>query len=473
MSLPTVTLTGTAYNPDGTRAAGKKITLLLQDVLTDPEAGQVIPEKITITLDENGEFSRSVVPSNSPDLTPVPVDYLVQELYGNSRKYFVTIPYDLDPVDLFTDLTHAGTPSPPVFDYVTTDDLVAEAAAREAADAAEVVRADGAYSPLLTPVAAVTTDTAALGAFVLADATSAAFTVTLPAATLGKQVAVKKVDASANVVTVVAPGGKTIDGDSDATIVSQNASAVFVYDGTNWQILAESPGSGLSPITDPTDLAGCIGWFDAGQIAGATNGGSLASWPDMSGNSNDATQATSGKKPKWWSSGPPAGVNPNGLPVVYFGQAGATTYLDTPSLSDPAECTIFLLAQLTGGGDGNAFIDKAAGGTGRVVCYTATATQLELYAGTSLDGTIANAPMTPSVLAFVSNGGSSLVRLNGATIASGNAGTNSLGSARIGAANSGSVGIAGSLAEVIIYSRALNATDYGQVEAYLNTKYGL
>lgn len=66
--------------------------------------------------------------------------------------------------------------------------------------------------------------------YILANATSAAFNVTLPAAVAGGQVSVKKVDASANAVTVVG----TIDNLSSDAISTQWASQDYVSDGTQW-----------------------------------------------------------------------------------------------------------------------------------------------------------------------------------------------------------------------------------------------
>jgi hypothetical protein len=89
----------------------------------------------------------------------------------------------------------------------------------------------------LTPTAVKTgAYTAATGELVLASAASAGFTITLPTtSTAGATAGVKKVDTSANVVTVVATG-KTIDGDANATLNAGNAAAEFVYDGANWRI---------------------------------------------------------------------------------------------------------------------------------------------------------------------------------------------------------------------------------------------
>lgn len=75
--------------------------------------------------------------------------------------------------------------------------------------------------------------TALVGDIVLATAT-AAFTVTLPVAAVGAQVVVKKIDASANAVTVATQGGATIDGASTKVLSTQWAFVKVVSDGTGW-----------------------------------------------------------------------------------------------------------------------------------------------------------------------------------------------------------------------------------------------
>lgn len=72
---------------------------------------------------------------------------------------------------------------------------------------------------------------------VLADASGAAFTVTLPAPTLGARATVKKVDASANAVTVATPGTETIDGAADRSLAAENEVVRLVSDGANWFVV--------------------------------------------------------------------------------------------------------------------------------------------------------------------------------------------------------------------------------------------
>ena len=74
---------------------------------------------------------------------------------------------------------------------------------------------------------------------ILVNATSAAITVSLPlaASVKGKMYVIKKVDASANVVTIDGAGSELIDGATTKTTSTQYAHYTIQSDGTAWQII--------------------------------------------------------------------------------------------------------------------------------------------------------------------------------------------------------------------------------------------
>lgn len=79
--------------------------------------------------------------------------------------------------------------------------------------------------------------TAGVSDFVLADATGGPFTVTLPANPPANTiVAVKKVDNTTNLVTIVGTSPATIDGDPAVYLPSPQTAAQLVYDGTQWRV---------------------------------------------------------------------------------------------------------------------------------------------------------------------------------------------------------------------------------------------
>ncbi len=71
---------------------------------------------------------------------------------------------------------------------------------------------------------------------ILADASSAAITVTLPdpASYPDEALSIKKIDSSANAVTVAPHGSETIDGAASVTLANQWDSVTVKSDGTNW-----------------------------------------------------------------------------------------------------------------------------------------------------------------------------------------------------------------------------------------------
>jgi hypothetical protein len=73
----------------------------------------------------------------------------------------------------------------------------------------------------------------------LANATSAAFTLTLPTAVgcAGREYRFKKIDSSANAVTIATSASQTIDGASTYSLPTQYAHVLVISDGSNWAVL--------------------------------------------------------------------------------------------------------------------------------------------------------------------------------------------------------------------------------------------
>jgi hypothetical protein len=101
-----------------------------------------------------------------------------------------------------------------------------------------------AVNPLLAGIKNGVTKTAAHTVaedddVVLCDATGGAFTVTLPKAGLftGKQVIIKKIDASANAVTIDGNGAETIDGAATVAMSTQYESRTLFAGSTGWHII--------------------------------------------------------------------------------------------------------------------------------------------------------------------------------------------------------------------------------------------
>lgn len=103
----------------------------------------------------------------------------------------------------------------------------------QAANKSYVDGAVSASSGGRTAVAKTVSYTAVAGDFVIGNASSAAFTVTLPAATNGAEVSVKKVDSSVNGI-LIQPASGQIDGSASVVVNTQWQSKDFFSDGTTW-----------------------------------------------------------------------------------------------------------------------------------------------------------------------------------------------------------------------------------------------
>jgi hypothetical protein len=95
--------------------------------------------------------------------------------------------------------------------------------------------------PDLSPIKAVSA-TYPVGAndrTLIADATSSAFTITLPSvsASTGRKITVKRVNSGSNAVTLGVSDGATIDGASTNVLGSQYAKVTVESDGTSWQVI--------------------------------------------------------------------------------------------------------------------------------------------------------------------------------------------------------------------------------------------
>jgi len=140
------------------------------------------------------------------------------------------------------------------------------------------------------PVAtAVTTKTAAYtisdtDSIVIADATTAAYGLTLPSAVgiAGRQYLIKKRDSSANAVTVATTSSQTIDGASSFVLGSQWVFVTVISDGANWIIAATNAVGVPSGSVAYFNASACpSGWSEltSGRgrvLVGMQAGGTLA-----------------------------------------------------------------------------------------------------------------------------------------------------------------------------------------------------
>ncbi len=98
------------------------------------------------------------------------------------------------------------------------------------------LKVNGAEVYTIRVVTVTSNYTASNGDVVLANASAGAITVTLQTPTSGAVINVKKIDGSANAVTIDGAGA-TIDGQTSIQITTQYESYTLVSDGSNWYII--------------------------------------------------------------------------------------------------------------------------------------------------------------------------------------------------------------------------------------------
>ena len=125
--------------------------------------------------------------------------------------------------------------------------VLAEAIADEADAAFDALVS--LFSDTVAKTGAYTVLTSDNGVLFLGNATSAAFTFTLPAAASagdGFRVAIKKTDATANAITIDGNASETIDGATEIYLTQEDQVVTLVCDASNWHVAAE----GASKVTD-------------------------------------------------------------------------------------------------------------------------------------------------------------------------------------------------------------------------------
>jgi hypothetical protein len=160
---------------------------------------------------------------NTPNPNPVPLDS-----DGGASIWFDGA-YKID-VKKSTGVSLQGYPvdNVNIFDLLDWSDLTASIADLNATDTSTLTKAAN-YTVVLSD----------RGKTILCDATSAGFTITLPAvaqATNGFEISFKKTDVTTNLITLDGNGGETIEGRTTFLLYDQNDIVTILCDGNNWRV---------------------------------------------------------------------------------------------------------------------------------------------------------------------------------------------------------------------------------------------
>jgi hypothetical protein len=276
------------------------------------------------------------------------------------------------------------------------------------------------------------------------------------------------------VVSALAPNTYTVTVTSLACTASAsgNVTQPTVISVTPTPVNEACPGScsgavsiavtgGTPSTTQPNAVTGLVDWTNGDNGVLRDISGLVYQWSDISGSSNNITQASAGNSPTWLSG------QVNGRPVVRF---NTSQFMTTATNFSTATYTYLTVSRMTGGANGrllssastnwllgyhggtmddlycNGWVnDGATGANTNVHMYTVTGTGAvsSFYDFGSLIASNANGVAPPGQLQF--NGWSN--------------GLNEMSN--------------GDVLEVIVYNRVLSAAELQGVSQYLATKYAI
>ena len=271
-------------------------------------------------------------------------------------------------------------------------------------------------------------------------------------------------------------GTTTTTSYTDTNVVN-GATYYYVVSAVN------SFGAGTSSsevVATPFNLAV---WFKANAITGLANGAAVSIWPDVSGNTNNATQTAVSQQPAYVTNAM------NGLPVVRFNSTNSTYLSFNRPVQDDFTMIIIYQSSQTSQGTGTAFFNGAGlvngdqpnaqndfgaslNGNGKLIVGTGNPdTSINSGSGKYNDG-------LPHILTFkrTESTGAIMLYVDGTQKATGTGGTQSLtapATLDLGAVPSGGGYLSGDIAEVKIFNTPLSDSDRIAEENALKGEYGL
>jgi hypothetical protein len=215
---------------------------------------------------------------------------------------------------------------------------------------------------------------------------------------------------------------------------------------------------------NPSDLTGLSAWYrsDLGITLDGSN--NVEQWNDQSGGGFNLTQATSGDRPAYVSSG-----GPNNVPYVSY--ATITEVLTNTALALAAPVDMFVVCRFTGTGAGQ---PSPAGFTGLRFTFLQDSTTLIFPWNGTQDGSITFANQVDAVyeVSYASGTNACFLTINGGTPTTFTTGGSLASVSGFGIGNV-SESMQGRVYEVILYDRQLTTTERAEIMAYLLGRYGI
>lgn len=245
------------------------------------------------------------------------------------------------------------------------------------------------------------------------------------------------------------------------------------------QEIADAARKGVWPQDIPKTISGLTLWFAADRLTGFNDGDAVTTWPDLSGNGYDVTQATAANKPLYKT-----GIF-KGRPALLFD--GSDDYFENttvnPFAADSAR-TLFIATRILNADTTVGFMCFRLANPGvwfghylfsgsNIFFANMADNTHNIYSNSAQGGIFARA----TVLCVRTHGtvAANAVRVDGApaistlgTVPSGETGTTGF---RVGAREAASAYMNGYIAEVIGYNSSLSDADCLKIERYLAIKY--
>ncbi len=270
-----------------------------------------------------------------------------------------------------------------------------------------------------------------------------------------------------------ANGGQALAIASGATGLITNNNII------NGVLTSTTTGGGNPPTSTPSATppggvtSGLALWLDASNITGVSDGATVATYPDGSGNGRNATQPTASAQPLYRSTG--AGSRP----FIDFNTTTSWMSGTLPALAQPM--TIFMVIRDEAPTAGyRPYLDLAAVGAGgnRLIVHNNGGSTFAVNAGTGVTTGVTIPTNTWFLATVVVDGANSAFYLNGV----GGALASSPGTTGVSTAAPGMIfnrysdgtfqpGV--DRAVDMIYNRVLTTTERQAVEADIKTKYGI
>lgn len=225
--------------------------------------------------------------------------------------------------------------------------------------------------------------------------------------------------------------------------------------------------SGILAITSPLQIPGIAAWYRMDLLV--TQAGTVSAWGDSSGTGDankNLAQATAGKRPTYTA----ADAAYNNQPTATY--AGASLQeLDSAAWSAAlsAPYTVFVVGNYDGGVGAEGWVGDSTNLVQLVINNGGTGTGA--YSGAFIQSGMANAA-TPKIICAVFGTSGAIYDTARTARATGTTGTNALSRIFVGV-DAGGHYINGTIAEVIVYSRALSAAEINAVMNYCGNRYAI